>query len=477
MKIKKLGLSVILIVTMLNTTIGSSLVFANDTVSYSTSVDKMQQQGILDKTISDVNSVVTRSQLAKAISIADVLAFNITNSSDFSGYVNAVADAGLMQSLPDGYFHPEKVVTYGQACTIFVRLLGYADSDPELKDISWPSNYIQEAYKLKLTTGIALKSNDKLTYNVEAVMFDNLFNTLIKGSTTVYFSDKYTKNQASNITGSLVERIILGNSKTTDVSLNGQSLTDDEVLTDKGIYTIQSGAGSLELGVKYKLYLDGTVITKVSEKENVIENYAVSNVSAETISYSDDNGMAKTMTLPTTNAYYYHGVYTNYQDAIKYVQPYSSIILTKNIDNSGFDYGVIVDPNFGEPQVYRFDNAKLLDQIKNTKYTFIYRDANIQESNLNTYDVVYFVSDIWKKNTFIYVNNKTVIGTITAFVPNILNPTGVTINGKDYTFSPYFIKTRLNNYDGSIGNFKTNTNINDFKTLILGVDGKIVDIY
>ena len=102
---------------------------------------------------------------------------------------------------------------------------------------------------------------------------------------------------------------------------------------------------------------------------------------------------------------------------------------------------------------------------------------NIQESDLNAYDVVYFVSDIWNKNTFVYVNDKVVLGTITAFTPDMLNPTGLTINNVNYTFSKYFNKARLNNYDGSIGNFLTNVKVKDFKTLVLGVDGTIVDIY
>jgi len=272
-------------------------------------------------------------------------------------------------------------------------------------------------------------------------------------------------------TGSIAEYTILGNYKTTD------NLADDEILTNKGKLTYKKGVAPLEIGGKYKLYVNNNVITEIDKKENSVENYAVTSVAGSLIAYNDNNNQAKTMTLPEANLYYYHGVTVDYEVAAKAIRAYSSIILTKNSDNSGYDYAVIVDANFGTPQVYKNDNAKLQDQLKNTRYAYIYRGKNIQEADLNAYDVVYFVSDIWNKNTFIYVNDKVVLGTITAFTPDMLNPTGLTINNVNYTFSKYFNKARLNNYDGSIGGFLTNVNLKDFKTLVLGVDGKIVDIY
>ncbi|MBU3143452.1 S-layer homology domain-containing protein [Clostridium sp. CF012] len=492
MKFKKAGLSLMLAIVLLFSTVSSSIVFASARpISYSGSIEKMQQLKVIDKPTNGENGIVTRGQLVKAIAIADGLSStssnlngttifpDITANSDLSGYVNGVVGVGLMFGTPDGYFHPEQYVTMAEIDTVMVRLLGYTDTDAELTKLTWPNNYIQQAYKLGLTTDIAAKKNDKLTYKVAAVLFDRLFSTLIKGSQTAYFSDKYFSDEYLNteITGSLKEVTVVGNSKTSDDLLDNQVYLAGQGLTSLTKYTVNSNAGDIELGVKYKLYIDGTTITKVSVKENSTEKYAVTSVTAPVIAYTDDNNLAKTMTLPKASLYYYHGVYVDYEVAAKAVRAYSSIILTKKSDNSGYDYAVIVDANFGVPQVYKADNAKLLDQLKNTKYSYIYRGVNIQEANLNIYDVVYFVSDIWNKNTFIYVNDKVVIGTITKFTPDMLNPTGLIINDTNYTFSKHFNKARLNNYGGDIGSFLTNVNVNDFKTLLLGIDGKIVDIY
>ena len=490
MKIKKLNLRLMVISIIMFSTVSSSLVFAN-TVDYSSSIEKMQKLGVLDKPSRDVNAAVTRGELVKSIAIADRLTStssnlngttnfpDITANSDFSGYVNGVVGLGLMYGMPDGYFHPEHEVTNATADTLMVKLLGYTDTDSELSKLVWPDNYIQEAFNLKLTTDMVMKRNDKLTYKVEAVLLDRLFDTLIKGSTTQYFCDKYFTDQYLNvdITGKLVEATIIGNSKTSDALGDNQVYMTVQGLPDKVKYTVNNNAGNLELGVKYKLYLDGTTITKVSVKENSTENYAVSSISGSIIAYKDDKDVSNTVTLPQDSLYYYHGVSVDYDAAVKAVRSYSSVVLTKKSDNFGYDYGVIIDANFGEPQIYKADNAKLLNQIKNTKYNYIYRNANIQEASLDAYDVVYFVSDIWNKNTFIYVNDTVVIGTITDFTPNILNPTGVTINKISYTFSKYFNKAKLNKYDGSIDSFLSNSVVNDFKTLVLGVDGTIVDIY
>lgn len=86
--------------------------------------------------------------------------------------------------------------------------------------------------------------------------------------------------------------------------------------------------------------------------------------------------------------------------------------------------------------------------------------------SIGDYDVVYFVSDIWNKNSYIYANNKTVYGHIESFAPSKINASGVTINKQIYEFSEYFDKTKLNSY-------YTGSTIN----LIIGVDGKVVDIY
>jgi hypothetical protein len=502
MKHKISRICVMLVITsMLFTLIGSNIVLA-DSLDDSTALTEMQELGIIASSKTDVNSVVTRGDFLKAIiaseglntaaanSKGSTVFSDITPNSTLSGYINAGLNLGAKQGVnqgvvygtADGTYKPNNAVTYAEACTIMVRLLGYSDSDSELQNTSWPNNYIQEAATLNLTTGISLSKNSKLTVGTEAALFDKLFSSLMKASTgesAKFFSDNYYGDTTA--TGTLTEAVILGNSKTSD------NLNDNQVLTSIGTLTLGNGVITPEVGGKYKLFVSGTTITKVTVKENTLTDCAVKNVSSsKLITYIDGSNKTQTMTLPQASAYYYHGSYVNYATAVNSIQCYSSVILAKNSNGSGYEYGIIVDPNFGQPYVFKFDNTELIDKLKNTKYDYMYRGSdtatltnigNITEADLYNYNVVYFVSDLWNKNTFVYVYDKGVYGVITAFVPNIANPTGLTIGTTTYTLSPYFDKTKITSYDGSTGNFLTNTNVGDCRYFVLGVDNKIVDMY
>jgi hypothetical protein len=507
--------SLLVVIAMLFTLIGSNIVFA-DSVDYSGSLNRMQDLGIISSSATNLNSVVTRSQFLESIVASEGLNTTAANSkgstefsdisanSTLSGYINAGLSIGAKQGVNEGVvygtangtYKPNSAVTYAEACTIMVRLLGYSDTDSELQSASWPNNYIQEAATLDLTTDISLSKFSNLTVGVEAVLFDRLFDSLMKTTTGTdkFFSDNYYAD--TTVTGTLEEAIIYGNSKTSDVSTatadQGKSLSDNEILTSIGTLTLDNGVTTPDLGGKYELYVDGTTVTKVTIKENTLENYPVKSVSTDgIISYTDANNKIQTMTLPQASAYYYHGAFIDYDTAVKSVQSYSSIILAKNSNGDGYEYGIIVDPNFGEPYVYNYDNVDLLNKLKDTKYDYMYRETdttnqsnlsvgNITTADLTTNEVLYFVSDIWGDNTFVYVYDKTVYGTIASFLPNKLNPTSLTIGSTTSTpiyFSPYFDKTELTNYDGNIANFLTNTNVGDYRAFVLGVDGKIVDIY
>lgn len=500
MKFKKSRFRLIAALTMLFTIIGSSMVFAN-TLDYSSSLARLQGLGIIDTSINDGNKVVTRGEFVKSIVIAEGLANTAANSkgttifpdidpnSELSGYINAGLNIGTKQGVnqgvvygtPNGTFQADKEVSYAEACTIMVRLLGYKDSDEELQVSPWPNNYIQEASTLNLTEDIALNKNDKLTVRVEVLLLDRLFDSVMKKSSSSesdkFFSDNYYSD--TTVTGELVETLILGNSKTSD------SLGDNQILTDKGTYTLKREITAPEIGGKYKLYIDGTTITKITPKENSLVNFAVSDVKESIITYTDEKGSSQTMELPKASAYYYHGKNINYDAAVKTIQPYSSIILAKD-SNGDNDYVVIVDPEFSKkPLIYKYDYKEIANLISSTKYDYIYRvrendGRKFTPSDEMTYydnDVVYLVSDLWGRNSFVYIYNNVVYGEITAISPNRFNPSSISIladgvDSKTYTFSDYFDRNRLN-----INKSDNLLNINDTRIFVLGINGEILDIY
>lgn len=94
-------------------------------------------------------------------------------------YVNLVAKGkGVIAGYPDGAFHPEETVTAGQAVTILLRLLGYADSD--IGGI-WPQSYMAAAERIGLLKGVETTGTAALNREEAARLFLNLLQSDRKG--------------------------------------------------------------------------------------------------------------------------------------------------------------------------------------------------------------------------------------------------------------------------------------------------------
>lgn len=97
---------------------------------------------------------------------------DVAPGSWYSGYVNLSYDRGLLAGYGDGTFGPDDPVTYGQAATLLLRILGYTSQ--EVGKI-WPTDYVNYAHALELDKGLSLSANDRLTRAQAAVL---LYNTL-----------------------------------------------------------------------------------------------------------------------------------------------------------------------------------------------------------------------------------------------------------------------------------------------------------
>lgn len=78
-----------------------------------------------------------------------------------SGYINIAVNEGLINGYPDGTFKPQNNISYGEALTLIVRMLGYEDEVN--KDLEWPLNYIAKATQLGVNNSSVLAPNNKAT--------------------------------------------------------------------------------------------------------------------------------------------------------------------------------------------------------------------------------------------------------------------------------------------------------------------------
>ena len=93
------------------------------------------------------------------------------------GYINLAASGKtkIIAGTDQGVFEPDSPITYGQAVTILIRILGYTDEDTGML---WPDGFIALAEKIGLADGLSgLGGSDPITRGQAATLFCNLLTT------------------------------------------------------------------------------------------------------------------------------------------------------------------------------------------------------------------------------------------------------------------------------------------------------------
>lgn len=101
-------------------------------------------------------------------------------SGERGGFINTAAQMGIVSVNSEKMFYPDRVISYEEALTLCVRMLGYANV---MADKSFPNGYISQATKLGLTRGVTA---DKDISGADAANL--IFNML----NTKYIEDLYT---------------------------------------------------------------------------------------------------------------------------------------------------------------------------------------------------------------------------------------------------------------------------------------------
>ncbi|MCL6561062.1 MAG: S-layer homology domain-containing protein, partial [Firmicutes bacterium] len=72
------------------------------------------------------------------------------------GFINMAVGQGILKGYEDGAFRPDADVTYAEAVTMLVRMLGFA---PAMDEGDWPASYLAKASQLGLTKGVAIDAS------------------------------------------------------------------------------------------------------------------------------------------------------------------------------------------------------------------------------------------------------------------------------------------------------------------------------
>lgn len=208
---------------------------------YHAAVERVTTLGLMDNSESNTfkpQDPTTREQFAKLTVIAAGLsdaaetmkgsaAFpDVPANGDYNGYINVSLSKGYMSGLADGRFHPEAPVTFAQAVTAMIRVLGYTDAD--ISGV-WPKNYIEKAKALGLTGSLSPGVNSEVPRWAMAQMLDVLLDTRVKTANAQDVAK--TLAEASGLTVSTMysvfsrpevyQKTVLVNSKLGSVDFSG----------------------------------------------------------------------------------------------------------------------------------------------------------------------------------------------------------------------------------------------------------------
>lgn len=113
-----------------------------------------------------------------------------------NGYINVAASpsgsgetasAGIVRGDGSGNFNPNTPITFAQAVTMLMRILGYSDADVGM-GVTWYSGYLSTAASIELTDGVQVAPEGSLTRGQAALLFENLLYTDKKGTDTPFLT-------------------------------------------------------------------------------------------------------------------------------------------------------------------------------------------------------------------------------------------------------------------------------------------------
>ena len=169
---------------------------------------------------------------------------NLAASITIGGTGGEEGSAGtrLIMGVGDGSFQPNRAITYGEAVTMLMRVLGYGDQDVA-SGANWYDGYVGLAISSGLADGLSLSGSSTITRGQAAILFYNLLFTSPKDSESIYLG---------NLGGSLEDNVIV---LSTDAT--AEDGTTGSVLTTSGTYkTDRTTFGSELCGTKGRIVLD-----------------------------------------------------------------------------------------------------------------------------------------------------------------------------------------------------------------------------
>jgi hypothetical protein len=313
---------------------------------YSSSIQKVSELGIMNgigRGFFSPDTLLTREQFARVIISSMGLeeeAFSRGGVSVFSdvphhgwsvGFINLAFEKGLVRGKSDGRFHPHEPVTLAQISTIFIRLLGYDDSD---LIGAWPKNYLDKAESIELIKGIHGAGDENLSRGMLSVLIDRLLETNMKAVEARGKLEPFAKHY--NIFDDV---LIIEKSNTSD------KLNPGWVLTDKGILDASEFFDRIEVGNIYRIQFDSDKIVKIYAQIGYTLEGLVDSIDGDQLTYRRGSRILSEK-LDDRATYYYNGEKINYNQVKDKLLKNTKITFSSSEKTIKYDKILIKDPEY-----------------------------------------------------------------------------------------------------------------------------------
>ena len=411
---------------------------------------------------------LTRAQFCKlavtAMGVTDVSPYasytifpDVKHSHWAAPYINAAVrhpelkEKSIIRGYADGSFGPDKIVSYGEVCTMLLRMLGYKEEDV---GPFWPADYIAQAQAIGLTDGVTITdARAAVKRGDAAVLLLNALNTDKKGEEGSTLLDKVASSTVKDC-------ILLETGKT-----HSGLAADAALFYEDGVVDAESPrktAGTLDssmIGV-YGTIVIGKGSSKVAvgviPNGNKTETYEVVNAAADRIVTT--NGTLR----PDRKTKLYISrdhVMNEYENAWANLQSGDTLTLYYN------EYGVLqlmaVLPKTTAGAAHSFVYGLATSRRIPAEYTIIKNGAKIDASKLKKYDVV----TLDAANRQAIVSDTKLSGKYQTDSTTYSHPSQVEILGKKFSVSSEAAAT-----------FK-DMKLNDYITLLFDADGNVAAAY
>lgn len=394
-----------------------------------------------------VNSSSAKNSVATSLKVSPFS--DVTYKHWSAPYVKVAVENGICEGYTDSTFKPDNNVTFEEAVTMMLRILGYTDGD---FGISWPYGQIGMANNLDMTLNMNANVGEPLTRGQVATLVYNTLNTKTKNSSSALIT-------------------IFDCVRFEDVTLvatknENSSLDYNKISTTNGIYTIKNELLSSHVGKKGDLYVkNGTdAIAFIADEDEglQLERHIVYSVVGNSVAtYLNSN--PSSLNFDSDTVVYVNSSATNYSSASSKIEM-GDLLFVKRKKDGGIDYATHEKGDVKGPKTVT-SSSWLNEYTSDASGIAIMRNGvKTTADKIELYDITYYLSDL---NMVLAYSNK-ITGVYENALPNKDVPASITLSGKSYNIESVEAFSKLS----STGKFSYGDTI----TLLLGKDNEIADV-